>query len=126
MTYTMTHSFPSLLIPSPPLVPCRAPPPLPHVNPFSYLARRAPLPCPCPALPIFWPWHQVHDGGGNDDDLCRYVVQLCAVVCVCVLAAMRMCASEDGLFALGFSHLVCMYVCLRVTQWRGLLGSMCG
>ena len=44
----------------------------------------------------------------------------CAIVCVCVCAClracvvvpMRMCASVDGLFVLGFSHLVCLYVCL--------------
>ena len=24
----------------------------------------------------------MHDGGGNDDDLCRYVVLLCVWVCV--------------------------------------------
>ena len=42
-------------------------------------------------------------------------------VFVCVLVPMRMCTSVDGLFPLGFSHLVCLYVCLCVSQGgRGL------
>ena len=32
---------------------------------------------------------------------------------------MRMCASVDGLFPLGFSHLVCLYVCLCVSRGGG-------
>ena len=32
---------------------------------------------------------------------------------------MRMCASVGGLFPLGFSHLVCLYVCLCVSRARG-------
>ena len=55
---------------------------------------------------------------------------LCYYVCVrgCVLVPMRMCASVDGLFPLGFSHLVCLYVCLCVSRGGGggLLGSMHG
>ena len=53
----------------------------------------------------------------------------CAIVCVCgcVLVSMHMCASVDGLFALGVSHLVCLYVCLCVSRGGGgLLGSMRG
>ena len=38
---------------------------------------------------------------------------------VCVLVPMRMCASVDRLFALGFSHLVCLYVCLCVSRVGG-------
>ena len=33
---------------------------------------------------------------------------------------MRMCASVDGLFVLGFSHLVCLYVCLCVCGGGGV------
>ena len=32
---------------------------------------------------------------------------------------MRICASVDGLFPLGFSHLVCLYVCLCVSRGGG-------
>ena len=40
-------------------------------------------------------------------------------VCGCVLVPMRMCASVDGLFPLGFSHLVCLYVSLCVSLGGG-------
>ena len=40
--------------------------------------------------------------------------------CGCVLVPMRMCATMDGLFLLGFSHLVCLYVCLCVSRGGGL------
>ena len=39
----------------------------------------------------------------------------------CVLVPMRMCASVDGLFPLGFSHLMCLYVCLCVSPGGGVL-----
>ena len=43
----------------------------------------------------------------------------CVCSCVCVLVPMRMCASVDCLFALGFSHLVCLHVCLCVSREGG-------
>ena len=47
--------------------------------------------------------------------LCYYVCG-CVGACLraCVVVPMRMCANVDGLFVLGFSHLVCLYVCLCV------------
>ena len=55
--------------------------------------------------------------------LCYYV---CGCVCVClhacVVVPMHMCAVVDGLFVFGFSHLVCLYVCLCV----GVGGRMDG
>ena len=72
----------------------------------------------------------MHDGGGKDDDLCRYVVLLCVWVSVCaclhacVGVPMRMCTAVDGLFVLGFSHLVCLYVCLWVCVGGGGGGCM--
>ena len=41
----------------------------------------------------------------------------CHVSCI---VPMRICASVDGLFPLGFSHLVCLYVCLCVSRRGGL------
>ena len=50
--------------------------------------------------------------------LCYYVCGcVCACLRACVVVPMRMCAAIDGLFVLGFSHLVCLYVCLCV--WGG-------
>ena len=50
--------------------------------------------------------------------LCYYVCGcVCACLRACVVVPMRMCATVDGLFVLGFSHLVCLYVCLCV--WGG-------
>ena len=76
--------------------------PYPLSSPFAMLRSRAsivrspslllPVPFPCPAFPIFRPWHHMHDGGGTDDDHCRYVVLLCVWVCVCVLACVCRCA----------------------------------
>ena len=45
--------------------------------------------------------------------LCVWVC-VCACLRACVVVPMRMCATVDGLFVLGFSHLVCLYVCLCV------------
>ena len=60
--------------------------------------------------------------------LCYYVCGcVCACLRACVVVPMRMCAAIDGLFVLGFSHLVCLYVCLCVCVWGGgggLHGSM--
>ena len=47
----------------------------------------------------------------------RYYVCVCVCLRACVVVPMCMCASVDGLFVLGFSHLVCLYVCLCV--WGG-------
>ena len=84
VTYTMTHSFPSLLIPPCPLLPCLIPP-LTPCQPLLLSCLSRPLALPLPCLPYLLPWHRVHDGGGNDDDLCRYVVLVCvfAGVCLC-------------------------------------------
>ena len=49
----------------------------------------------------------------------------CLCSCVCVLAPMRMCTSVDGLFPLGFSHLVCLYVCLCVNRGGGACLDRC-
>ena len=48
--------------------------------------------------------------------LCYYV---CACLRACVVVPMRMCANVDGLFVLGFSHLVCLYVSLCVCVGGG-------
>ena len=54
--------------------------------------------------------------------LCDYVCG-CACVCLhsCVVVPMRMCEAVDGLFVLGFSHLVCLYVCLWVGGGGGCM-----
>ena len=53
--------------------------------------------------------------------LCYYVCGcVCACLRACVVVPMRMCASVDGLFVLGFSHLVCLYICLCVFGGPGL------
>ena len=50
--------------------------------------------------------------------LCYYVCGcVCACLRACVVVPMRRCANVNGLFVLGFSHLVCLYVCLCV--WGG-------
>ena len=50
--------------------------------------------------------------------LCCYVCGcVCACLRACVVVPMRMCVNVDGFFVLGFSHLVCLYVCLCV--WGG-------
>ena len=55
--------------------------------------------------------------------LCYYVCGcVCACLRACVVVPMRMCAAIDVLFVLGFSHLVCLYVCLCV--WGGGGGCM--
>ena len=73
-----------------------------------------------PTFPIFWPWHHMHDGGGKDDDLCRYVVLLCVWVRVCVLACVCSCAHAHvrsyrwfvRSWFLSFSVFVCLLVCV--------------
>ena len=53
--------------------------------------------------------------------LCYYVCGwVCACLRACVVVSMRMCARVDGLFVLGFSHLVCLYVCLCVCGGGGV------
>ena len=99
-------------------------PPYPLPSPFAMLCSPAslvrspslllPVPSPCHAFPIFWPGHHMHDCGGKDHYLCRYVVLLCVCVCVCVCAClrasvvlpMRMCASVawDVRWALAYQH----------------------
>ena len=81
LTYTMTHSFPSLLIPSPPLLPCRIPP-LTPCEPFlfSCLSR------PALAMPFLFVGHGIK---------CMMVAamtmtfagMLCYCVCSCVCAS---------------------------------------
>ena len=97
---------------------------MPH--PPAYLMRTPflilPVPSPCLALAMpflfFLPWHQVHDGGGNDDDLCTYVVLLCVFVGVCLgpfaCAQVWMVCS---LWFLSFSAFLCMFC---VSQGGGL------
>ena len=50
VTYTMTHSFPSLLIPSRPLLPCLIPP-LTPCQPLLLSCLSRPLALPLPCLP---------------------------------------------------------------------------
>ena len=62
----------------------------------------------------------MHDGGGKDDDLCRYVVLLCVWVRVCVLACVCSCAHAHvrsyrwfvRSWFLSFSVFVCLLVCV--------------
>ena len=118
-------------------------PPYPLPFPFAMLRSLAslvrspsvllPVPSPCPAFPIFWPWHHMHNGGGKDDDLCRYVVLLCVWVCACVLACVCSCAHAHvrkcrwfvRSWFLSFSVFVCLLVCVG-GGGGGLLGSMHG
>ena len=52
--------------------------------------------------------------------LCYYVGGwVSACLCACVVVPMLMCPSVVGLFVLGFSHLVCLYVCLCVCGGGG-------
>ena len=65
----------------------------------------------------------MHDGGGKDDDLCRYVVLLCVWVWVCVLVCVFSCAHAHvrkcrwfiRSWFLSFSVFVCLLVCV----WGG-------
>ena len=102
-----------LLIRSPPLLPGRVPP-LTPCEPLLLSCLSRPLLCPCLAFPIFWPWHHVHDGGGNDNELCRYVVLLCVCSCVCACAHVhvRTCRWFVRSWVLSFSVYVCLLVCV--------------
>ena len=113
----MTHSFPSL----------RIPPPFCHAASPAYPMRTSlvllPVASPCLALamPFLFVGHGIK---------CMMVAamtmtfasMLCYFVCscVCVLVPMCVCASVDGLFPLGFSHLVCLYACLCVGRGGGV------
>ena len=109
-----------------PLPPYPLPSPFAMPHPPAYPMRTPslilPVASPCPVLAM--PFLFVGRGIG-----CMMVAAMtmtlqvcCAIVCVrgCVLVPMRMCASVDGLFPLGFSHLVCLYVCLCVWGGGGL------
>ena len=62
----------------------------------------------------------MHDGGGKDDDLCRYVLLLCVWVWVCVLVCVCSCAHTHvrkcrwfvRSWFLSFSVFVCLLVCV--------------
>ena len=62
----------------------------------------------------------MQDGGGKDDDLCRYVVLLCVWVWVCVLACVCSCAHAHvrkcrwfvRYWFLSFSVFLCLLVCV--------------
>ena len=58
--------------------------------------------------------------------LCYYVCGCgCACLRACVVVPMRMYATVDGLFVLGFSLLVCLYVCLCVRGGGGGCMDLC-
>ena len=127
LTYTMTHSFPSILIPSPPLLLCRIPP-LPSCIALLFSCLTRPLVLPFLLFGCGITCMMVAAKTMTFAGMLRYDVCGCGCACLraCVVVPMCMCANVDGLFVLGFSHLVCLYVCLCVFWAGGLLGSMHG